>query len=188
MIVTTDMIMVARPCPGYSCERVRALVGDGLTPRQIAGLDVPVLDRLWVLSYVVLDDRRRRLLACDCAERALSRERAAGREPDERSWTAVQMARRYARGEATHAELDAAMAATKVAARDAALDADDAAWAAAEAARAASADDVAGAAWGGARAAAEAAALDAEDAAWAAWDAECDWQIARALEYAEEKE
>ena len=131
--ITTDMIMAARPCPNYPRERVEELVGDGLEPREIAALNIPAEDRLWAMIYVVLDDRRRRLLACDCAERALAREGAAGHEPDARSWAAVQMARRYARGEATRAELDAAMAAAMA----------------------------------------------------AAWYAEREWQVARALEYAE---
>ena len=49
-----------------------------------------------------------RLWACWCARRALQRERDAGREPDPRSWTAVDVAERYARGEATNDELSTA--------------------------------------------------------------------------------
>ena len=37
--------------------------------------------------------------ACDCAERALLREREAGREPDIHSWKAVEVARQYAQGD-----------------------------------------------------------------------------------------
>ncbi len=102
--------------------------------------------------------------ACDCAQRALERERAAGREPDPRSWEAVGVARRYAYGKATQAELEAAWAAAS-AAKDAAA---SAAWAAASAARAA-----AWAAW--------AAASAARDAAR---DAEKDWQYHRLLQLA----
>jgi len=51
-----------------------------------------------------------RLFACDCAERALKRERKAGREPDKRSWAAIIVARRYANGEATLTEITAASA------------------------------------------------------------------------------
>lgn len=40
--------------------------------------------------------RELRLFTCDCAERALTRERAHGREPDSRSWEAVTVAREYA--------------------------------------------------------------------------------------------
>ena len=37
--------------------------------------------------------------ACDCAERALLREREAGREPNIHSWKAVEVARKYAQGD-----------------------------------------------------------------------------------------
>jgi hypothetical protein len=46
-------------------------------------------------------ERTALLFAADCAERALLREREAGREPDERSWRAVEVATRYALGTAT---------------------------------------------------------------------------------------
>lgn len=47
---------------------------------------------------------------CNCAELALSREVAAGRTPDPLSVAAVEVARRYARGEATEKELSSARA------------------------------------------------------------------------------
>ena len=78
------------------------------------------------------NDTTARLFAADCAEAALLGERACGREPDPRSWAAVDVARRDARGEATMAELTAAWDA-RDAARDAAWDA----WDARDAARAA---------------------------------------------------
>mgnify|MGYP001597171842 CR=1 FL=1 len=84
------------------------------------------------------DDRLARHFACDCAERVM---RATG-WADARSWDAVRVARRYANGHATEAELDAAWAA----ARDAWAAAEGAAWAAGAAA------------WAAARAAAGAAA------------------------------
>ena len=128
-----------------------------------------------------------RLLACDCAERPLHRERQAGREPDPRSWDVLRVARAYAVGAASQDQLDAA--------RDAAWDAEDAAkgaakgaaWAAARAA----ARDAAEAAWDAARSAARDAAWDAARDAWdaardawdaargVAWDAEREWQAAR---------
>ena len=74
-----------------------------------------------------------RLFACDCAERALKRERKAGREPDERSWKAIIVSRLYANGEANLQELAAAWVAAW-AAGAAAWAAGDAAWAAAWAA------------------------------------------------------
>ena len=62
--------------------------------------------------------RELRLFACECAERALLRERAAGREPHEDSWAAVIVARRYAEGQATEKELMAAQVAAVTAARE----------------------------------------------------------------------
>jgi hypothetical protein len=97
------------------------------------------------------DDRTARLFAADCAEAVLLGERASGREPDERSWNAVAVARRFAIGDASAADL--------VAARDAARAARDAAGAARDAAR-----DAAGAAWDAARDAWD-AARDARAAA-----------------------
>jgi len=116
-----------------------------------------------------------RLFACDCAERALNRERERGREPDPRSWESIAVARRFARGEATQEELAAAW---------------DAAWDAARAAaRAAAGDAARAAAWDAARDAARAAAWDAaRAAAWdaagdAARDAERQWQSKRLYWY-----
>ena len=115
------------------------------------------------------EDVTARLFAADCAEGALLGERASGREPDERSWAAVDAARRFARGEIRSAALSAAWeaaldaaAAARVAARDTAK---AAAAAAARAARAAAA----AATWGAAGDAAKAAAWDAAEAA--SWDA-----------------
>jgi hypothetical protein len=111
--------------------------------------------------------------ACWCAEQALLREREAGREPDVRSWAAIEVKRRWLKGEATDTELDAAWAAARAAAGGVSWDAARAAWDAARAAWAAACD----AAWDAARAAAKAAARAAAcDAAWdaaraAAWAA-----------------
>jgi hypothetical protein len=52
-----------------------------------------------------------RHFACDCTEKALLRERAAGREPDPISCRTVEMARAYLDGTATAAEMAAAWAA-----------------------------------------------------------------------------
>lgn len=70
--------------------------------------------------------------ACWCAEKALRGERLASREPDPRSWAAIEMKRIWLRGEVTHKELyvtaDAARAATLAA--EMAATARAAAWAA----------------------------------------------------------
>ena len=103
------------------------------------------------------NDRTTRLFAIDCAQRALNREKRAGRTPDKRSYEALRVARLYANGKAT---------------------ADDLAAAARDAARAAAAWDAAGAA------ARDAAGAAAWDAAWdAARDAERHWQRKRLMEY-----
>ena len=77
------------------------------------------------------DETTARLFAADCAEAALLGERASGREPDERSWAAVDAARRLARGEIESAAWDAARSAAWLAAEDAG---EAAAWAAVSAA------------------------------------------------------
>ena len=103
-----------------------------------------------------------RIFACDCTERSLLREREAGREPDPRSWKAIEVARRFAVGEATSEELEEASAAAWTATWAATWAARAASWAAEAAAWAAS--------WAAEAAAARAAARDA------ARDAEVEWQ------------
>ena len=121
------------------------------------GLD----DALWALRAVEGNDREIRLMACDFAESVVHLAK------DERCNKAIEVSRKYANGDATVEELDAARDAawyaSWAAARDTAWAAAwDAAWAAARAAARA-------AAWDAARAAAWAADRAADrDAAWAA--------------------
>jgi len=150
------------------------------------------------------DDRTARLFACDCAARALRRERRAGREPDKRSWEALRVARLYAEGKATNQELiaagvaagyawtatDVAWTAGKAAAK-AAWDAIAAAWAATEVAPGTPAwatwntsAATIGAAWNATEAAASAAW---DGAGHAAWKAERRWQAKRLEEYLDGK-
>ena len=121
-------------------------------------------DALWCLHAVLPEeetrrDRDARLLACEYAERALQRERDAGREPHPASWNAPRVSRLYALGEATQKELQAVWSAARSAAESAARSAaESAAWSAV---------------WSAARSA-------AWGAAWsAAWSAELEWQSAR---------
>ena len=109
------------------------------------GLD----DALWCLRVVEGRDREMRLFAVACARRVQHL------MTDSRNVAALDVAERFANGEATREELAAARAAAGDAARAAA---GDAAWAAA---RAAASDAARATAWAAASAA-------ASDAAWAA--------------------
>ena len=85
--------------------------------KPLRGEDKQVSCRLRIVRKVGgLTPRVLRLFACDCAERALRRERRQGREPDKRSWGAVRIARLFADGKATKQELAAAYAAANAAA------------------------------------------------------------------------
>ena len=178
---TVNNVMAANPCKNnYPRKRIEQLFAgqDYLTLDDLPELDIPDKDKLWTLINVVSDDRQRRLLAADCAERALLREREAGREPDPRSWRATDVARKFAEGQASHEELMAAGAAANAAMVDACSDADasevpemvDAAWAA----WAAMAADAAASAW-----------IFAADST--ARRDELKWQLERAMEYAREE-
>ncbi|MHB1266431.1 MAG: hypothetical protein ACYCY2_02370 [Acidithiobacillus ferriphilus] len=121
------------------------------------GLD----DALWCCRAEPQYAREWRLYAVWCARQVQHL------MSDSRSLAALEVAERFANGQATDEDLSAAWAAARAAAWDAAW---DAAWAAARDAAGAAARDAAGsAAWAAARAAAGAAAWDAAgDAAWAA--------------------
>ena len=159
------------PCEDWPKSRVRKAV-----PRRIGLVDflaskhIPAVDRLWVaLHEELLSPRVVRLFTCDSAERELNREREAGREPDTRSWAAVEVARRYADGAATDDELSAAWYA---------------AWSAAAVARSAARS----AAWSAARSASRYAAWSASwSAAAVACIAEREWQCAHLAEMIQEE-
>ncbi len=97
-----------------------------------------------------------------CAERALTRERDAGRKPDPRSWAALKAKQAWLRGETTDAELAAAQAAATAAWEATWKAAWEPIW-----------DAIKAAAWAAASAAAwdavETAAYAAKAAATAAW-------------------
>ena len=92
--------------PGPICCRVE------LSGRIVRGADKCAATRRTVIAMVdatqVLGE-----WSCDVAEVALTRERDAGREPDPRSWAALEVKRRWLRGEASDIELDAAWAAAR---------------------------------------------------------------------------
>jgi len=109
-------IYEAEPCPDH--------------PLVDAG-DKVVTCRVRLTRKLTFDDRVARLFAADCAESALLGVRAAGCEPDVRSWRAVDVARRFASGDASHEDMSAAWSAAGDAAGSAAQSAGSAAWPAA---------------------------------------------------------
>jgi hypothetical protein len=118
MIVSYAIMRRHGACASGIRPHFAALRAAGVAiPRRYTTLEVPLLTVLDACGlnaaldaayWMHLDAPILRLFAADCAERALLREQAAGREPDPRSWAAAAVARRYARGEATDEELDAA--------------------------------------------------------------------------------
>lgn len=97
------------------------------TPALIAQQkELPPEDRLGALVSMATDEERAGL-ACRWADWALQREREKGHEPDERSWVAVEVARRFARGQASGGEVAAAHSAAESAWAWADTDADVAA-------------------------------------------------------------
>lgn len=71
MKITTDDIMTLRPCSDWPRERVATIVGEGITPIEIARHpDIPIADRQWVLSHLLAVRDRRALVqwACECAQ------------------------------------------------------------------------------------------------------------------------
>jgi hypothetical protein len=132
-----------------------------------------VKDAIWALRAVEGYDREIRIMACDFAESVVHLAN------DDRSVNAIAVSRKYANGEATLEELDAASHAARAAASDAASDAAKvAAWAACDAAGVA-----AGVACDAASDAAKVAAWDAWAARDAAWDAELEKQKEILLKY-----
>ena len=129
MKITRKQLRLWGAC--YDDAEIASLVPESrLTPMEIAALDIPAGDRLWVLLHEeVIPARELRLLACDWAETACH---AAG-WADERSLTAIAVARRFACGDATEAELDATETEARAAARTAraAAGMSSAAWSAA---------------------------------------------------------
>jgi hypothetical protein len=180
MKITREKLRLWGAC--YNDERIATLVPEaGLTPLEVAALDIPTEDRLWVLlRESVIPARELRLLACGWAEDAC---RVAG-WADERSLNAIAVARRFACGEVSAAELNAAGKASWAVSRAA----ESAAWSASRepewAARAAS-RAAESAAWSASREpewAAWAAESAACSAAWAAVQAACSAAWAEAAE------
>lgn len=121
---------------------IRAFGEDTTIPLSAVLEVLGVVDAVWCLRSVLPEqeaerDRLARLFACACAEHVLHFFEAVYPD-DRRARNAIEVARRFAIGEATSEELtaasDAAWAAS-VAASDASVAASDAAWVARDAAR-----------------------------------------------------
>jgi hypothetical protein len=139
-------------------EELRAAL-DAPFPVEVATLTRPDgVTSAWLYRgiYLLCGEAVNRLLACDCAERVLPIYEAA-HPGDLRPRLAIEVARRYARGEATAEEL--------------------------EAARMGAAAAYGGASGAAAYAAYAATTAHAAYAAHAAIDAERQWQTARVAEY-----
>jgi hypothetical protein len=185
---------------GYHLCREKDLpryLGPAIFEAEYRGEMIEAADKIVVREARLLrrfenwNERTAQLFACDCAEAVVH---LCGDDPRPRQ--AIDVARRYANGEATDEELAAARDAARAAVRDAPMNAPrDAAWAATRAATRDAAWDMVwdmawDAAWAAARGTARAAALGAAlgaargtaraiawDAAWtatwtAAWDAQ----------------
>ena len=133
--ITVDLVMSFNPC--YDRETINKLFAGKkwMLPTTVLKLDtVSYGDKLWLLCRSdFLDDKRWRLFACDCAERALPLFEKVYPE-DIRPRKSIETARLFANGDATREELAAAWAAAWArAAAWAAARAWAAAWAAARA-------------------------------------------------------
>ncbi len=143
--ITVERLTEWEAC--YNEDKLRDLVGDGITAIQVAAMTgVSVVDRIWCLLHEpIFTARELRILACRWANQVLPIYEAAY-PGDDRPRNAIKTARRYADGLATEEELTVA------------------AWAAAAAAGAAAAAAAAEASWAG-------ASWAAAEASWAAAEA-----------------
>ena len=172
MKITCDMIRKHNPC--YDPSKYADCEKDSKSLLEILQMyEVPAKDRVWVVTRF-LDDKTNRLFAVWCAREALK----LVDKPDPRSIAACDVAERFANGDATKEELNAAYAADAAAYAAAYAAADAAAYAAAYAAYAA-----ADAAYDAAADAADAAAayVAADAAADAAYDAAREAQVTQLI-------
>ena len=159
--VTVDDVLTWGPC--HSEVKVREMaapLGERFDALDVLrATHITAEDRLWtVLRPEMIDEPTLHEYACRSAEWALAFVALGGATIDPRSLAAIEVKRRWVRGEATDEDLDASWAAAWAASRAAA-------WAAARAA-----------AWDAARAA-------SWDASWAAaWDASWDAAYDRRIE------
>ena len=99
MIITTGMIMEKKPCKEYTQERIKGLVGEGKTLLELTELDIPALDRVWVIT-MFLDDKTNRKFAIWCARRHKIDNKKIAEH--------IDITEKYYDGKATKEELDTA--------------------------------------------------------------------------------
>jgi len=166
-IFTIEDIRSWNPC--YDPKRYLSEGWRGTAIDILEHKEIPPRDKLWVVCReAILDAKTLRLFAVWCARQV------EHHMTDERSKNALNVAERFAHGDATREELDEAIYAARDAADAAAYAAADAAYAAADAAYAA-------------RDAADAAAYAAYAARYAA-DAARDAQVSKLLEMLKKQE
>ena len=145
-----DDIRNFRPRPCYDPSRYLAEDWTGTALDVLDVTDCPAADRIWVVLGMMSENDRRLAACCFVRRTPIGDGRTVwDLLTDDRSKRAVEVAERFADGEATERELAAAWAAARAAARDAARAAAraaawaaawDVAWDVADAARAAAWD------------------------------------------------
>jgi len=109
--LTKEMALAGRPTNAWTPAWVAKLWKgrETLTVHDVAALKADARDRLSLIIEYFLDDRRRRLLACDLAEQAMAQ---AG-DADARFLFAISVARAYADGAASLERLEEAKEAAR---------------------------------------------------------------------------
>jgi hypothetical protein len=133
--VTVDQVLSWEPCEEYTRARIEELFAgrETINVHDVLEMNIPDEDKLWaVLREEFIPAKILHEFACWVAAIALHKERESGREPDERSWEAIEVKWCWINGRATDSELATAWAAAREtgAAREAAWAAARAAWAA----------------------------------------------------------
>ena len=58
--ITVSMIMKKKPCPDWPEEKVKKVIGMGKTLIEFIDLDIDILDRIWVITRFLSDDKNRK--------------------------------------------------------------------------------------------------------------------------------
>ena len=99
MKITVVDIMKKKPCPEYTEKIIKTLIGEGKPLLELASLDIPSKDRVWIITQF-LDDKTNRKFAIWCARQY---------EPAYKEVIDyINIIERYYDGKATEQELNAA--------------------------------------------------------------------------------